>query len=144
MRRPTGLTWRMAVLAAIAAIVVAAGVGLLIGASVSLHHAEQRSSRGQNALLQAARTESLAEDLETGLRGYAITRNPTFLQPYQAALGELPATEANLMRSLGGVPGQASAARSTIALLRAYTDDYAPQVLTTVPPPGASCTRPSP
>jgi len=35
-------------------------------------------------------TFSLVQDLETGQRGYLLTRRPEYLQPYQAALAALP------------------------------------------------------
>src|ERR671933_773932 len=44
---------------------------------------------------------SLMKDVETGARGYALTNDPIYLEPYDAALNQLPA-ELNRLRKLVG------------------------------------------
>jgi signal transduction histidine kinase len=55
--------------------------------------------RAQQAIVAAIRTEKLVLDLETGTRGYVITADKRFLQPYDAARKSLP-VESKLLMSL--------------------------------------------
>jgi signal transduction histidine kinase len=50
----------------------------------------------------AADLFSLLQDAESGQRGYIITRNTQFLQPYKEAVGQMRASEAHLMSLVEG------------------------------------------
>jgi serine phosphatase RsbU (regulator of sigma subunit)/CHASE3 domain sensor protein len=104
----------------LAALLVAGGVGLLIGGTVSLHHAEESTNRGENALVQLFRTESLAEDLATGLRGYELTHETAFLAPWRAARVALPGAERAMLASLAGDPARVAEGRELIRRIHAY------------------------
>lgn len=58
-----------------------------IGLSRDYESWVQRSYQTQNAI---ANTLSLAKDAETGQRGYLLTRNDDFLQPFESARDRLP------------------------------------------------------
>jgi len=44
-------------------------------------------------------------DAETGQRGYLLTNNPVYLQPYHAALSAIPADQQRLGSQVSAVPG---------------------------------------
>ena len=79
-------------------LVIIAGVFVVLALSVNglLGDAAQ-NSRSNEVLQRSAMSERLVVDLETGLRGYLLTGQPRFLDPYldaRAALAvELPRLE---------------------------------------------------
>ena len=104
--RPRGLRrwWLDLSLRGKGLIVVAAPLIVLMGitaANLTLqqHESDERTISLRARDLSAAATLVLTDALnaETGLRGYAATRQPNFLQPYHAALSRLGAGR----RSLG-------------------------------------------
>jgi signal transduction histidine kinase len=54
----------------------------------------------------ASRLERLHIDMETGLRGFLITQNPEFLEPYQRGLAEIPALSAATRELVSDSPSQ--------------------------------------
>ncbi|MDQ6675953.1 MAG: CHASE3 domain-containing protein [Acidobacteriota bacterium] len=53
-------------------------------------------------ILQAANSlQSAFKDAETGQRGYLLTQNPRYLEPYRKAAVEIPGYFSNLKRSIG-------------------------------------------
>jgi signal transduction histidine kinase len=56
---------------------------------------------------ESAQVLTLLLDAETGVRGYAISRQPGFLGPYQQAVSQAPAAVVAWMTSAPGVIGQA-------------------------------------
>jgi signal transduction histidine kinase/CheY-like chemotaxis protein/CHASE3 domain sensor protein len=73
------------VLAVVGAIFIALAAGIRTATRLSeqqRHHVE--------ALQTSTAVERLVIDLETGLRGYLLTHQRTFLKPYEAAVGALP------------------------------------------------------
>ena len=65
---------------------------VLIVAAVEREHRAQRegSVRSRQTITAAYRLLGLMVDAETGMRGYALTRNEIFLDPYRAAVAMLP------------------------------------------------------
>src|SRR3954466_12045964 len=55
--------------------------------------------RAEQSVVAASRLEKLILDVETGTRGYVITRDRRFLQPARRAEADLPA-ETDVLRSL--------------------------------------------
>ena len=62
-----------------------------------IRHDTREQQRAQQAVVAAIRLEKLVLDLETGTRGYVITADRRFLEPYEAARRALPAESARLM-----------------------------------------------
>src|SRR5947209_2989484 len=67
---------------------------------VHLHRAEEASAswtlHTQRVQLEADRLLAALVDVETGDRGYALTGDPIFLEPYRQALPSVPKTISNL------------------------------------------------
>lgn len=67
-------------------------VGTAVGASLSLSELLSRDAERSEALrtqMELQRLLGLLVDVETGQRGFLITGQPSFLRPYEAALGSL-------------------------------------------------------
>jgi CHASE3 domain sensor protein len=54
--------------------------------------------QGHQVRLQLAELLSVMEDAETGQRGYIITGNESYLEPYKSALGAIPTTVADVRK----------------------------------------------
>jgi len=75
---------------AIAIVVVAFNAWLAYGAVRALLDSEELVEHTWQVILQVERIMSLVKDAETGNRGYLITGDDTYLQPYRVARRELP------------------------------------------------------
>ena len=131
------LTRRLVGAAALGAIAVAIVLAVLLRSTESLSDAQEATNRSDRLLIQAARTERLAVDLETGLRGFVITGQRRFLAPYERARGEAPRA-ATRLRLLADTPDQEARAREIEASLRSYLRDYARPLAAVGQPPGTS------
>jgi signal transduction histidine kinase len=113
----------------LASLVVAAALlvvlSVTIGFVVTLrgfHSVSRETSelqRSEQAVVAASQLETLILDLETGTRGFVLTGDEQFLQPWRAAQRKLPAETATLERV---APGPASTRIAT--MWRAYLSDW--------------------
>ncbi|HYO51396.1 sensor histidine kinase [Archangium sp.] len=78
--------------------------GVLLWAVSDLLQVQERARRSQMALTQLERVRQLIVDRETGIRGYLLTGDPVFLEPYQAAGQQLPLAMEELAQGLAGEP----------------------------------------
>jgi PAS domain S-box-containing protein len=67
---------------------------------------EARVMHTRQVLFEAEQTESLLKDAETGQRGYLITGNPAYLDPYSSAIGQIEPHIDNLALLTADDPGQ--------------------------------------
>ncbi len=88
---------------------------VVVGTFNSIRDHTRTEQRSEAIVVAAFRLETLVLDLETGVRGYVITRDPRFLEPYRAAQKELPTQSAAL---IAAEPGPATKHIDT--LWRAY------------------------
>ncbi len=80
-------------------IIVLALLLVLIGLVSYLLQTAGRVDHTNRVLAQISRVEKLAVDLETGIRGYCVTADPRFLEPYQRASTNFP-TQLNGIETL--------------------------------------------
>jgi CHASE3 domain sensor protein len=78
-----GLTRRMVIASGLLALVVGAAFAMLLISVIELRAQERRTARSQQVLITANELERLVVDLETGVRGYAITGQERFLAPWR-------------------------------------------------------------
>ena len=83
MRR--GLTVRMIVADVLLITVVGTTFAFLLVAIAELCDSARLSRHAQDKLIAADAIEKVVVDLETGVRGYVITREATFLAPFDSA-----------------------------------------------------------
>jgi signal transduction histidine kinase len=76
---------------------------VLIVAAMEREHREQRTSelRSRQTIAAAYKLLGLMVDAETGVRGYVLTRNEVFLDPYHTSIAELPRQFAQLHELAG-------------------------------------------
>lgn len=92
-------------LSALAILVV---VGMLSAWShVQLLRSNRQVIHSQQVLEDLALVLSTLQDAETGQRGYLLTGNPNFLEPYERARRTLPEVLVQLRRQTRAVPGYA-------------------------------------
>ena len=74
---------------ALAAIVVGVFVATILAVSAA-RTATHQEARSKNLSVAALRLEKLVLDVENGVRGYALTKDPRFLAPYKDAKDSTP------------------------------------------------------
>src|SRR5579875_412079 len=133
------LPTRVAAAVAIGALLVGAGVALLLRNTLTLRSSAATTIRDESYLLRVARVESLVVDVETGLRGDVITGRSLFLQPLHRADAQLPSAIRQLEQSASASGRYQAQIRALIAAVSAYTSRYVPGVLALVAQnPGAA------
>uniref|UniRef100_UPI002811FF3E CHASE3 domain-containing protein n=1 Tax=Phenylobacterium sp. TaxID=1871053 RepID=UPI002811FF3E len=91
---------------------------LMFDALAGVERQRRTLERSYETRTQIQRVFSLLQDAETGQRGYVITGQPAFLEPYNAARAQLDAQLAALDRRFADTPAQAA----RMAELRRLTD----------------------
>jgi signal transduction histidine kinase len=108
----------------LAAAAVAAALvtlfALLLVAILSYRDASTTARHAQQAIASANQLETLALDLETGLRGFIITHNQSSLRPWQVARARYPKQVAQFERLASDDPKQAALAREVRNSIDAY------------------------
>jgi signal transduction histidine kinase len=113
------------ILASVAlALVVGAAFAILLFTIAEARNAENSARHSQDVLIAANGLEQRVLDLETGQRGFLLTRQMEFLLPWQQARAALPQEERALLRLVRGDPAQQARVREIIAAARSYVDDY--------------------
>jgi signal transduction histidine kinase len=114
-----GLAPRVTIFGIVAVSILTVEFFLVLHAFHSVRGATRREQQAEQAVIAATTIENLVLDLETGTRGFVITGDTRFLQPWHAARAELPAATARL-RAV--VPGAESA--RIAAAWRSYLRDH--------------------
>ena len=118
-----GLTRRASAALGLLALLVGTVLTVLV-VTLSDQRAASELTRTSRAEVAAAdRILQLVLDLETGQRGYVITRRSRFLEPWTMARTALP-QQTRLLAGLVEDPAQDRAARRIADLGRSYIEDY--------------------
>jgi len=116
---------RRVVIATLAlALVVGAVFATLLRSIEDARSAERSARHSQDVLIAANGLELRVLDLETGQRGFILTRQMQFLVPWQQARATLPQEELALLKLVAGDPTQEARVREIVAATRSYIDDY--------------------
>jgi signal transduction histidine kinase len=113
----------MAIGSVVLALLVGAAFAVLLLAISDLRASGRlvTSSRAANAA--ADRLEERVVDLETGARGFVITRQERFLEPWRAARAAVR-TEGTALEELADLPEQRRRAREIMRDIAAYITEY--------------------
>jgi signal transduction histidine kinase len=84
-----------------------------------VRHSTRSEQRSEQVAVAGTRVEKLVVDLETGSRGYAITQDSSFLEPWRRAQQQLP-IESSLLMSIAPAPWTRQLDRAW----RAYLADW--------------------
>jgi signal transduction histidine kinase len=119
-----GLTQRLVVASAVLAVVVAAAFAVLLSSVSQLRDLQEQARQSGDVLVGANHLEKLVVDLEAGQRGYIITGQDEFLQPWQAARDAIPGQIRQLEGLVANNAAQSAAVRQIGQTITAYLDDY--------------------
>jgi signal transduction histidine kinase len=131
-RRGTGslsLQTRLVAASAVLAILVAAAFVILILSLATLREATRQEEQSRDVTADALMLQKLVLDVETGLRGYVITGQESFLAPHNAARRQLPHRFAELERLVADEPAQQRRVRALVGDIRRYIADFVDPVL---------------
>jgi signal transduction histidine kinase len=123
-RTPGGLAWRMVLASAALALVVGAMFAVFLLAVEDARNAERSALHSQEVIIAASALEGRVVDLETGQRGFILTRQTEFLEPWQQAQESLPREEQGLLKLVTGDPAQEARVQGIVRATRSYIDDY--------------------
>jgi signal transduction histidine kinase len=119
-----GLIHRTILASGLLAVIVGATFAVLLSMIGELRDAGARAKHSEEVLVVANRLERLVVDLETGERGFLITADESFLQPWQAARAAFPEQARTLERMVADNPGQQARAREIMQAGTSYIRDY--------------------
>jgi signal transduction histidine kinase/HAMP domain-containing protein len=94
-----GLTGRILISGGIVLVFLLGEFALVVHAFGSVRNSTHSEQRAEQTVVAGIRAEKLVLDLETGSRGYVITHDALFLEPWRQAQRELPA-QSRLLESL--------------------------------------------
>ncbi len=104
-------------------LVIGAAFAVVVLAIAELRRTTQRSTTSQKVLDVANTLERRVIDIETGARGYIITRDERFLAPWEVARIAVPRQSSELERLASGTVQHARAQRIAKAVA-SYVQDY--------------------
>jgi signal transduction histidine kinase len=113
----------MIVASGLLALIIGAGFAIVIVVSNDVRDSGQLATHSRQELTRADRLEKLVIDLETGQRGFVITRQERFLEPWSAARAVLPKEFSELVR-FADSPEQARRLKRISRAVEAYIRDY--------------------
>jgi len=94
----SGLAVRIAVSAMVVGLGLALVFAVLFLAITGLRHRSLEANHSQQVIATANRLQTLVIDLETGIRGFAITRDENYLQPWNDARKRYPGATTRLVQ----------------------------------------------
>jgi signal transduction histidine kinase len=118
-----GLTRRVVAACGLLLVIVAAAFAVLIVAIDGMRDSASQADHSQAELTAAGALERLVVDLETGERGFVITRRERFLAPWNAARRAIPGRSRRLVR-LTDDAEQRRRALGIERAVRSYLRDY--------------------
>jgi signal transduction histidine kinase len=113
----------MAVASLLLALLVGSAFTVLLLTISDLRASGRLLTHSREANASADRLEELVIDLETGVRGFVITRQERFLEPWRNARAKIPG-EARTLDGLADQPDQKTRARGIVRAANAYVTEY--------------------
>jgi signal transduction histidine kinase len=123
--RSISLSSRILVASIVLAVIVAGVFALLIHAILTLDDAREREAHSKEVTAATVVLEKLVVDLETGLRGTVLSLDRSFLEPWDAAVKELPGRFRGLEELVAGDPAQLRRVRAVRTAINNYVNDFA-------------------
>jgi signal transduction histidine kinase len=127
-----GLTRRMLGASGLLAIVVVASFLVLLLAITSLRQSTEERRETREGLVAADELQQHVIDLETGARGFVITREERFLEPWNEARAAFPEQAAALERLVADDAVQLARARRIAQAGTSYIQEYAEPLIAAV------------
>jgi signal transduction histidine kinase len=112
------------VASALLALIIGAAFTELLFAVDALRDAERRARQTEQVIASSNALERLLLDLETGERGFVLTRQERFLEPWESARVAFPRRAAVLLALVAGQGATENAARKIAQRQLSYIRDY--------------------
>ncbi|MEV0199240.1 CHASE3 domain-containing protein [Nonomuraea sp. NPDC050691] len=119
-----GLTARTVAAGVVLTLIVGGAFAVLLASIADLRDAQTREQRSAEVLTRANRLERLIIDMETGQRGFALTGQETYLQPWRDAIAAFPGQASALEHVVAGTTAQRAQARTITTAGASYINDY--------------------
>jgi signal transduction histidine kinase len=119
-----GVIRRLVVASCLLMFLVGAGFAVLVFSVADLRTSERHARHSEEVLVAANQLERLVVDLETGQRGFVITGQERFLEPWRTARTALPEQAQALEQLVADNPAQQSRARRISEAATSYLGDY--------------------
>jgi signal transduction histidine kinase len=117
----------------LSAVVVAAGLAVLFAvlfyAIVSLRDRSLEAQRSQQVIAAASELQTLVVDMETGVRGFILTDDEKYLDPWRNALRRYPRARSTLLRLTEGNPAQHQRAVQITRRADQYSRNITPELV---------------
>jgi signal transduction histidine kinase/CHASE3 domain sensor protein len=120
-----GLTARMVVASGCLAIIVGGAFAVVLLAINDLRGTTELRRQTREALVAAETLDKHLVDLETGLRGFVITREESFVEQIEVARAALPASARTLERLAAEEPIQLTRVQRVVRAMNDYVREYA-------------------
>jgi signal transduction histidine kinase len=138
-RRSLPLAARTIFPTALVAVLVGAVIIVMLLAVSAFRKAERREAHSKDVSVATLRLEQAVLALESGLRGYVISRDARFIQAVSAARRQIPLRLDELARLVADSPEQSPRVRRLQREIRDYQTDYvAPLLILARDVPGAA------
>lgn len=124
------LSARIIAASVVVALLVAGGFAVLISAMSALNEATRREAHSRDVAVATLALEKLVLDLETGLRGYILTQDSRFLQPWTDARKALRRRLPEFEQLSAENPAQRARARELTTEIRDYVAEYSEPLAT--------------
>ena len=118
------LARRLLYASVVLALLVSATFAAMIAAVSALQEATDREERAAEAITETLRLEKLVIELQNGLRGFVLTGQERFLQPYRTAIERLPAQLEKFEAAASSHPEQRRRAQELVRLVVEYRRDH--------------------
>jgi signal transduction histidine kinase len=115
----------MVVASGLLALIVGGAFAAVLLTITDLRGTTDLRRQTREALVAADTLEKYVIDLETGLRGFVITRDESFLQPSNDARAALPGSARALERLAADEPVQLARVRRIVRAMNSYIREYA-------------------
>jgi signal transduction histidine kinase len=119
-----GLTRRMVVASGLLTLLIAAAFVILLLSIADLRDSAHRARHSEEVLAAVNELERLVIDLETGQRGFVITGDERFLQPWDAARSSFSKRAETVERLVADNPDQQRLVRQIAESGESYIRDY--------------------
>jgi signal transduction histidine kinase len=120
----SGLTRRIVAASGLLALIVAGAFAVVLLAFADLRRSQHRTTQAQQVLTTSNELERLLLDLETGQRGFILTGDGRFLQPWTVARTRFPARARALLQLVAADASELRLARQIARDETSYIRDY--------------------
>ena len=120
----SGLVVRIAVPAFVVGMGLALVFAVMFLAITGLRQRSLEARHSQQVIATANKLQTLVIDLETGMRGFALTRKKSYLKPWSAARRKYPGAVNNLVRLTADSRKQHERALEIKGAINAYFNQY--------------------